>query len=138
MRIAFIDSVHPVLGERLSAAGHEVVMHHTADDAELASALTDVQGIVVRSRRVGSDLLASAKGLRFIARVGSGLENIDTAYCRQNDIRVFNSPEGNRDGVGETCVMLLLALMKALVRANSQVHGGLWLREENRGTDLRG
>ena len=138
MRIAFIDSVHPLLGEKLTASGHEVVMHHTVDDAGLPAALIDVQGIVVRSRHVGCDLLACAKDLRFIARVGSGLENIDTAYCRQNDIRVYNSPEGNRDGVGETCVMLLLALMKALVRANTQVHSGLWMREENLGTDLRG
>ncbi len=138
MRIAIIDNVHPVLGEKLAHAGHDVMdLQHTSD-AELAASLTDVQGIVVRSRRVGSDLLAAAPELRFVARVGSGLENIDTAYCRQKDLRVINSPEGNRDGVGESCVMLLLSLMKALVRANAQVHSGQWLREENRGTDLRG
>ena len=138
MRIALIDSVHPVLGEKLVHAGHEVLHWHEASDTELAGAVADVQGIVVRSRRVNNELLAAAPGLRFVARMGSGLENIDTAYCRQKDIRVFNSPEGNRDGVGESCVMLLLGLMKALVRANAQVHSGQWLREENRGTELRG
>ncbi len=138
MRIAIIDSIHPLLAEKLTAAGHEVVMHHLTDDAGLRKALGDAQGIVVRSRNVDAALLASCPQLRFVARVGSGLENIDVARCRERDIRVLNSPEGNRDGVGETCVLLLLGLMKALVRANHQVHNGLWLREENRGTDLRG
>lgn len=138
MRIALIDSVHPALAERLIAAGHVVVATHQVDDAGLAAALDGVEGIVVRSRRLDADLLRNLKGLRFVARVGSGLENIDTAWCLKHDVRVFNSPEGNRDGVGEACVMMLLALMKALVRANNQVHHGLWLREENRGTDLQG
>lgn len=138
MRIAVIDSVHPLLAETLVRAGHEVTMLHTMDDAGLTASLQDAQGIVVRSRRVGGALMSGAHGLRFVARVGSGLENIDTAYCLRQGIKVFNSPEGNRDGVGETCVMLLLALMKALARANAQVHSGMWAREENRGTDLRG
>jgi D-3-phosphoglycerate dehydrogenase len=76
--------------------------------------------------------------LRFVARVGAGLENIDAAYCRKKGIHVLNSPEGNRDGVGESCVMLLLALMKLLVPANMAVRAGLWPREALRGTDLRG
>lgn len=138
MRIGFIDNAHPRLAELLTRAGHEAVMLHQVDDARLAEALQGMRGIVVRSRRLEGSLLARIDGLRFVARVGSGLENIDTAWCRRNGIQVMNSPEGNRDGVGEACVMLLLALMKALVRANNQVHAGLWLREENRGTDLRG
>ncbi len=138
MRIALLDSVHPVLAERLVDAGHEVKALHQIDDAGLAAALIGTEGIVVRSRRLDADILSAATGLRFVARVGSGLENIDTAWCLKHDVRVFNSPEGNRDGVGEACVMMLLALMKALVRANNQVHHGLWLREENRGTDLQG
>lgn len=138
MRIALIDSVHSALAERLTRAGHEVMALHHAGDADLGSMLDDAEGIVVRSRELRGELLGVAKGLRFVARVGSGLENIDTAWCLKNDVRVLNSPEGNRDGVGEACVMMLLALMKALVRANNQVHGGLWLREENRGTDLHG
>lgn len=130
MRIHIIDEVHPLIAERLGAAGH------------LCTAGTDgvgqAEGLVVRSSRVDRAMIDGATDLRFVARVGAGLENIDTAYCLQKGIRVFNSPEGNRDGVGESCVMLLLALMKALVRANGEVHSGLWKREENRGTDLRG
>ncbi len=138
MRIVFIDTVHPRLSELLTRAGHEVVALHQLDDAGLARALQGAQGIVVRSRPVDADLLRQVEGLRFIGRVGSGTENIDTAWCRAHGVKVINSPEGNRDGVGEACVMMLLALMKALVRANAQVHQGLWLREENRGFDLRG
>lgn len=127
MRIAILDQVHPLLAQRLLEAGHQV------------SATTDgAQGIVVRNRLLTADALAAVPGLRFVGRVGAGLENIDTTWCLKQGVRVINSPEGNRDGVGETCIMLLLGLMKALVRANAQVHAGLWLREENRGTDLRG
>lgn len=138
MRIALIDSVHTALAERLTRAGHEVIALQHADDPELEAMLAHAEGIVVRSRRLDAGLLSKVNGLRFVARVGSGLENIDTAWCLKNGVRVLNSPEGNRDGVGEACVMMLLALMKALVRANNQVHAGLWLREENRGTDLYG
>lgn len=138
MRIAVIDSVHPRLTELLTRAGHELVMLHQVDDHGLVQALAGMQGIVVRSRALKGELLQQIEGLRFIGRVGSGTENIDTDWCRKHNVRVMNSPEGNRDGVGEACVMMLLALMKLLVRANNQVHAGLWLREENRGTDLRG
>lgn len=138
MRIAAIDPVHPRLTELLTRAGHQLVMLHQVDDHGLAQALGGMQGIVVRSRALKAELLQQVEGLRFIGRVGSGMENIDTDWCRKHAVRVINSPEGNRDGVGEACVMMLLALMKSLVRANNQVHAGLWLREENRGTDLRG
>ncbi|MBK6343249.1 MAG: phosphoglycerate dehydrogenase [Flavobacteriales bacterium] len=138
MRIALIDTVHPRLSELLTRAGHEVLALHQVDDDGLPDALKGAQGIVVRSRSLTAELLQQVEGLRFIGRVGSGTENIGTEWCRKNQVRVLNSPEGNRDGVGEACVMMLLALMKALVRANGQVHHGLWLREENRGTDLRG
>ncbi|MBK9538321.1 MAG: hypothetical protein IPO12_06240 [Flavobacteriales bacterium] len=87
---------------------------------------------MVRSSAVGKVAIDAAKDLKFIARVGSGLENIDVEHSRRRNILVLNSPEGNRDGVGETCVMLTLELMKVLVRANAQVRAGLWRREENR------
>ncbi len=138
MTIAFIDSVHPLLAERLTAAGHSCIDLHTASDAELRHQLSDVEGIVVRSRQLGEEVLSHAPRLRVVGRVGAGLENIDTAWCAVKGITVSNSPEGNRDGVGELCVMLLLMLLKHAARANEQVHRGLWLREENRGSDLFG
>ena len=138
MQIAFIDSAHPILAERLSAAGHTCTYHHTVSDEGLAAALHGTNGIIVRSRRVPASLLAGLPDLRFVGRVGSGLENIDVAWCNAHGVRVVNAPEGNRDGVGEMAVAHLLVLMKHIHRANAQVHQGLWLREENRGSDLSG
>lgn len=103
-----------------------------------AKVLSTVEGLIVRSRTVDATDLDRCPQLRFVARVGSGLENIDRAHCLRRGIRVLNSPEGNRDGVGETCLMLLLALMKSLIPANASVRAGLWPREALRGTDLKG
>ena len=138
LRIALLDPVHPVLMEKLAHAGHAAIELHGVRTADVEAALTDVDGIIVRGQAVPAQLMERVKSLRFVARVGSGTENIDSSYCLKHGIRVINSPEGNRDGVGETCVMTLLAMMKFLVRSNAQVHSGLWSREENRGTELRG
>lgn len=134
MRIHFLDEVHPVLAERLRAAGHACIAH----DHPQAALLDDCDGLVVRSRPVDAALLGRAPRLRFVARVGSGLENIDTAACAARGVAVINSPEGNRDGVAEHTVLLVLALLRHLPRADRQVRNGLWSREENRGTDLHG
>jgi len=138
MRIGFLDKAHPLLTERLVRAGHECLQLDPANIPLDALVYKALNGLIVRSSLVGADVLEMCPQLQFVARVGSGLENIDTAYCRKNGIRVLNSPEGNRDGVGETCVMLLLALMKLLVPANAAVRAGAWPREAMRGTDLRG
>ncbi|MBK8615002.1 MAG: hypothetical protein IPN85_16430 [Flavobacteriales bacterium] len=92
MTIAFIDSVHPLLAERLTAAGHSCIDLHTASDAELRHQLSDVEGIVVRSRQLGEEVLSHAPRLRVVGRVGAGLENIDTAWCKAKGISVYNSP----------------------------------------------
>lgn len=138
MRIGSIDKAHPLLTETLVSAGHQCVELGPTDLSSKTAELSTLNGLVVRSSIVDAELLRNCPHLKFVARVGSGLENIDTAYCRKNGIRVLNSPEGNRDGVGETCVMLLLALMKLLVPAHAAVREGNWPREAMRGTDLRG
>jgi len=138
MQIVFVDSVDPLLAERLARAGHEVRMELGSSDEELQEVLANTHGIVVRSRILSGELLRHGSSLKFIARVGAGLENVDRVHCAAQGITVLNSPEGNRDGVGELCVAQLLVLMKHIHRANQQVHSGLWLREENRGTDLFG
>jgi D-3-phosphoglycerate dehydrogenase len=138
MRVGIIDPVHPVLTERLEKAGHQCLQLHTLSGTEQETLRPGLDGLVVRSRTVDANTIDRSPRLKFIARVGAGLENIDVVHCRKNDIAVLNSPEGNRDGVGESCVMLLLALMKSLVHANMAVRAGLWPREALRGTDLRG
>ncbi len=138
MHFAIVDQVAPLLAERLTAAGHTCSSMEGTGDAELAARLHDVDGIVVRNRPLPGALLAHAPALKVVGRVGSGLENIDRAWCAAHGVQVINSPEGNRDGVGETCVMLLLALLKHLRRADLQVRAGQWPREANRGRDLAG
>ena len=134
MRIGFIDSVHPILAERLLVAGHAVLDRETVD----VEGVSQLDGIVVRSTVIDPAILALAPQLRFIARAGAGMENIDHEECARRSILLFNSPEGNRDGVGEWCVAQLLMLMKGLARVNAQVHSGTWSREPNRGHDLHG
>ncbi len=134
MRIGFIDSVHPILAERLLVAGHTVLDREAVDN----EGVSQLKGLVVRSTMIDEAVLARAPQLRFIARAGAGMENIDREECARRNILLFNSPEGNSDGVGEWCVAQLLMLMKGLVRANTQVHAGTWSREPNRGHDLHG
>jgi D-3-phosphoglycerate dehydrogenase len=138
LRIGLLDKVHPVLVERLAVAGHACTDLAACPNAELPGQVAQLQGLVVRSRTVGRDLLDAAAELRFVARMGSGLENIDQQCCRERGITVINSPEGNRDSVGEHCVGLLLGLLKHIPRASSQVRNGSWEREGNRGADLLG
>lgn len=138
MRIGILEPVHPVLTSRLEAAGHLCIPLHALPSGGMHAALPTLEGIVLRSAALDAATIDRSPLLRVIARVGSGLENIDTAHCRRRNVIVLNSPEGNRDGVGECCVLLLLGLMRHLVQAHSAVRAGLWPREELRGTDLRG
>ncbi len=138
MRIAIIDNIHPVLADSLTQAGHACISLVHLSGEELTEALKGSQGIVVRSKLLKADLLSQLTTLEFIGRVGAGVENIDRGYCGTHGIKLFSSPEGNRDGVGELCVMQCLVLMKHVLRADAQVRQGLWLREENRGSELQG
>ncbi|MFZ1686322.1 MAG: NAD(P)-dependent oxidoreductase, partial [Flavobacteriales bacterium] len=134
MRIAILDNIDGALAMRLTGAGH-VVLPGAVDGTKTLDA---VDGLVVRSTLVDTALLGTAPLLRFVARVGAGMENIDREACTARGIAVYNSPEGNRDGVGEWCVAQLLMLFKGLAKANAQVHAGQWSREANRGHDLHG
>lgn len=139
MKVNFIDSVHPVLSTRLSVAGHtcEDLSERTGED--LLAQLNDAEGIVVRSRiMLDAPTLDRAPKLRFIARCGAGMENIDRDACAERGIRLYNSPEGNRDAVAEHALGMLLALMNHLPRADREVRSGLWDRIRNSGNELGG
>lgn len=139
MKIALLDTVHPVLVQRLTAAGHVCVDRTRADRAELMGSLQGVEGIVVRSRiRLDAELLGQGLDLRFIARAGAGMENIDAVTCATRGIVLLNSPEGNRTAVAEHAMGLLLSLMNHLRRADREVRAGLWRRQENSGHELEG
>jgi D-3-phosphoglycerate dehydrogenase len=138
-KILFIDSVHPLIIEELTANGYTCEFFLNQGREELMKIVHEYFGIIIRSRiTLDEEFLSKATKLKFIGRVGAGLENIDVKYAERRGIRCFNSPEGNRDAVGEHTTGMLLSLMNNLNRADRQVREGKWMREENRGTEIQG
>lgn len=139
MVIVHADSNHPNLIKKLSEAGHENVEAYDQTPEEILSNQHLYDGIVIRSRfKIGKDFLDAAQNLKFIARVGAGLESIDVDYASKKGIALFSAPEGNRNAVGEHALGMLLSLFNHLNRADRQVREGLWYREANRGVELEG
>lgn len=139
MKVFFIDKVHPVLQERLVRNGFDCINATNFSMDDLLVHKNEVQGMVIRARFfLTADFLSNFPNLSFIARSGSGLENIDSAYCKAHNIQLFNSPEGNRNAVAEHALGMLLSLMNKLCKANEQIKRGIWKREENRGEELDG
>jgi D-3-phosphoglycerate dehydrogenase len=138
-KILFLDSVHPILNERLTKNGFECINGTKFSLEEIHTVLPEIIGLVIRSRfTMNAEFLANAHQLKFIARSGSGLENIDQNFCREKGIELFNSPEGNRNAVAEHALGMLLVLLNKLHIADLQIRNGVWNREANRGEELDG
>lgn len=138
-KILFIDSVHPILEERLTQMEFACEHDYSSSKEMIETKITNYIGIVIRSRfTIDKSFLDKASKLKFIARSGAGLENIDIAYAAQKNIKVFNSPEGNKDAVGEHAIGMLLMLFNKLKQGDAQVRQGIWDREGNRGIELSG
>tara|TARA_B100000768_G_scaffold181581_1_gene205182 strand:+ start:16393 stop:17334 length:942 start_codon:yes stop_codon:yes gene_type:complete len=137
-RVVFLDTVHPVLFDRLSAEGMACSWETGIDrDSILNGACSDVHGIVLRSRlTIDLKMLTAMPNLKWIARSGAGLENIDTASADNRGVRVINSPEGNAASVGEHVIGQLLMLLHKLHISNQHVREGGWDREGHRGLEL--
>lgn len=136
-KVLISDSTHEVLGRRLREAGFEVSVEPDHDYESLAKAAQGYDGLVVRSKVIiDKAFIDRVPSLRCIGRVGAGMETIDVDYAEAHGIRCLNSPEGNRDAVGEHAVGLLLALLNNIARADAEVRQGLWRREANRGLEL--
>jgi D-3-phosphoglycerate dehydrogenase len=106
---------------------------------EIKNIFHEYDGAVIRSRFIlNKELLGYAPKLKFIARAGAGMENIDVAYAESKGIACINSPEGNRDAVGEHAIGMLLSLLNNLNKADKEVREGKWIREGNRGIELDG
>lgn len=139
MRILFLDEVHPILSERLIKAGHTCIQATQSSLEETKKAVVNADGIVIRARfRLDEDILQHAKQLKFIARSGAGMENIDANYCKSRNIQLYNAPEGNRNAVGEHALGMLLSLLNNLNKGDKEVRSGKWEREGNRGEELDG
>lgn len=139
MKILQLDKNHPLISEQLTAKGFVVVEDHISTYDEVLAKISDYEGIIIRSRiPLDENFLTKASHLKFIARVGAGMENIDLETADKLNIKLINSPEGNRDSVAEHVVGMLLILMNRLFIASNEVKNGIWKREENRGNELLG
>ena len=138
-KVLFIDSVHPILREELESDGWKCDWYTSKTREEITKEIGNYEGIVIRSKfTMNRQMIDLSTKLKFIARSGAGLENIDVEYAKSKGIVVFNSPEGNRDAVGEQAVGMLLSLFQKLNKANKEARSGIWDREGNRGIELKG
>ena len=139
MKILLLDKNHPLITEQLLAKNFILEEDFSSTYDEVCAKIENYDGVIIRSRiPLDKNFLESAKNLKFIARVGAGMENIDITVAESLGIKLINSPEGNRDSVAEHVVGMLLVLMNRLFIASQEVKNGIWLREENRGDELLG
>lgn len=139
IKILHIDTNHPVLWDRLAAAGFSNEADYASTKEEIEAKISEYHGIVIRSRfKIDKQFIDAATNLQFIARVGAGLESIDCDYALSKNIQLIAAPEGNKTAVGEQALGMLLSLFNHLNFADREVKAGLWNRESNRGFELEG
>ncbi len=139
MKILHIDTNHELMLQQLNALGFTNHEDYTSPKTEIEGKIGSYDGVVIRSRfSIDKQFLDAAVNLKFIGRVGAGLENIDCAYAMQKGVHLISAPEGNRNAVGEHTLGMLLSLFNKLNTADAEVRAGKWLREENRGIELDG
>ncbi|MBU1011688.1 MAG: hypothetical protein KKG99_01665 [Bacteroidetes bacterium] len=135
-KILFVDETHPVLIESFEKLGY--LCDYNPAILKRGDDLSTYLGIIVRSKKIDRNVMLQATSLKFIGRVGAGMENIDVDFAEQRGIKCFNAPEGSRDAVGEHTVALLLAVLNKIVSADAEVRKGIWNRNGNWGTEIKG
>lgn len=139
MKILVIDNTHNVLIDNLVNAGFQIDHRPDYTKEDIVREIGNYEGVVVRSKiEIDKEIIDKATNLKCIARVGAGMDAIDIEYAESKGIVCLNSPEGNRDAVGEHAVGMLLCLFNKMAIADHQVRLGLWKREENRGLEIKG
>ena len=139
MKILHLDTNHKLLINQLDDLGFINDEDYTSSKQEIEAKIHNYDGFIIRSRfKIDKHFLDKATNLKFIGRVGAGLENIDCEYATSKKIALIAAPEGNRNAVGEHSLAMLLSLFNKLNKADKEVRNGKWLREENRGLELDG
>jgi D-3-phosphoglycerate dehydrogenase len=138
-KVLIAAPVHEVLTNGLQAAGYELIFREKVSQAMAFELLGDCAGVITSTRlQLDKELIDAAPGLQWIGRMGSGMEVIHLPYATGKGIRCYSSPEGNCNAVAEHALGMLLSLNKKIAVSNEEIKKGLWLREENRGTELEG
>ena len=136
MKILHLDTTHPFLGKELEKIGFTNYYDFKTIKSDLK--ISDFFGIIIRSRiSIDKNFIDKCKNLKFIARIGSGIENIDVDYAKQKGIQIISTPEGNSNAVGEHALGMLLSILNNINSSNSEVKKGIWNRESNRGIELK-
>jgi len=139
MNIIHLDANHPLLMDQLESLGYINSIDTESSKAEVEKKISIYDGIIIRNRfPIDKAFIDKAKNLKFIGRVGAGLETIDVNYAKKKGIQLISAPEGNRNAVGEHTLGLLLGLLNKIRVADISVRNGQWLRESNRGVELGG
>ena len=139
MRILLIDTNHQLLQTGLEKLGCSFDEDYISTKQQIEEKIGNYEGVVIRSRfNIDRQFLDKATRLKFIARVGAGLESIDEDYAAKKDVQLISAPEGNRNAVGEHALGMILSLFNNLKKSDLEIRAGKWLREENRGVELEG
>ncbi|MBS1685926.1 MAG: hypothetical protein JSS76_14345 [Bacteroidetes bacterium] len=139
MRALITDDVYPLLIEQLQGLGYIVDFRPEITAEETASIIAPYTGLIINSKIFcGEELLSKAPNMKWVGRLGSGMEVIDTKACKAHGVKYFNSPEGNRNAVAEHALGLLLNILNNISISYNEIRQGQWIREPNRGTELSG